>query len=69
MIVYSNNCPRCKVLIKKLEQKGINFNKVESEDEIMRVANEHNIQSTPFILLEDGTLMLFEEAIRYINSL
>lgn len=31
IVLYSTNCPKCKVITKKLEQKGINFTEIDCQ--------------------------------------
>lgn len=64
IVLYSNDCPKCKVLNKKLEQKGISFTK--SDD--IEFLKKNNFYTVP-VLSVDGKLLVFEEAIVYINSL
>ena len=68
MIVYSTGCPKCKILVKKLQQKEIPFTLVNDEQEVMKVANSHNIQSVPFVAY-NGEIYLFEDIIKLINTL
>ncbi len=61
--LYSTHCPRCKVLEKKLEQKGIEYQIVDDIDRIM----ELNILSVP--MLRVGTnLMNFTDAVNWVNN-
>lgn len=68
MILYSTDCPRCKVLEKKLEQKKIDFEVNKNLEDILEIASKVNMSSAP--LLEVGDEVLgFEQANKYINSL
>ena len=63
--IYTTHCPRCEVLKKKLEQKGITwYNEIDS----MEIMNDLGIKSVPMMSVNDGELMNFEEAIKWINS-
>lgn len=63
--IYTTHCPRCEVLKKKLEQKGITwYNEIDS----MEIMNDLGIKSVPMMSINDGELMNFEEAIKWINS-
>ena len=63
--IYTTHCPRCEVLKKKLEQKGITwYNEIDS----MEIMNNLGIKSVPMMSVNDGELMNFEEAIKWINS-
>ena len=64
MTLYTTHCPKCTVLKKKLDQKGILYE--ESND--LDVLVKHGIQSVP-VLDVDGELMLFDKAVEYINNL
>lgn len=64
MILYSTGCPRCNVLIKKLESKKIQYS-ICSDVELML---KKGIKEVPY-LEKDGQLMDFKEANNYINSL
>lgn len=64
MTLYTTHCPKCTVLKKKLDQKGISYE--ESND--LDVLVKHGIQSVP-VLDVDGELMLFDKAVEYINNL
>lgn len=63
--IYTTHCPRCEVLKKKLKQKGITwYNEIDS----MEIMNNLGIKSVPMMSVNDGELMNFEEAIKWINS-
>lgn len=63
--IYTTHCPRCEVLKKKLEQKGITwYNEIDS----MEIMNNLGIKSVPMMSINDRKLMNFEEAIKWINS-
>ena len=63
--IYTTHCPRCEVLKKKLEQKGITwYNEIDS----MEIMSNLGIKSVPMMSINDGELMNFEEAIKWINS-
>ena len=63
-ILYSTGCPKCKVIMKKLEQANINY-EVCSNSETMR---EKGIQSLPVLEVE-GKMYNFKDAVDYINSI
>ena len=65
MKVYSTNCPRCRVLLKKLQAANKEFELIEDEDEVLRVAREYGIEEVPFVV-EDGQLYRFNEMIKRI---
>lgn len=63
-ILYSTGCPKCKVIMKKLEQANINY-EVCSNSETMK---EKGIQSLPVLEVE-GKMYNFKDAVDYINSI
>ena len=63
IILYSNGCPKCKVLKSKLENKKIEF--TETKD-FLKLQNE-GFQSLP-IMEVDGKLLTFVEANNWIND-
>lgn len=71
--VYSTKCPKCNVLLKKLELKGkkvgVDFALVEDHDELMAVANERKISSAPFLIDGDDKVYLFNDALKFVNEL
>lgn len=68
MILYSTDCPRCKVLEKKLEQKKIDFEVNKNLEDILEIASKINMSSAPLLEVDDEVLG-FEQANKYINSL
>lgn len=63
IVLYSNNCPRCNVLEKKLKQKNISYKEVNDIEEM----KEKGYLSVP-VLEVDGTSMDFKTANDWINS-
>ena len=62
-ILYSTNCPRCRVLKAKLEQKGIEY--YETDD--VNILEQKGIMSVPVLVIDDN-YMLFKEAIDWVNG-
>lgn len=61
--LYSNDCPRCKILESKLDSKNIQYNKKEDFDELI----EKGIQSAP-VLKVHNEFLLFKEAVDWVNE-
>ena len=61
---YSTNCPKCKVIETKLKQKEINFTTCTDVDEMLN----KGIKSAPALGLEDGTILNFSDAVRWVNN-
>lgn len=67
IVLYTVNCPKCKVLALKLRQKNINFETVSDVDEVVEIGREHGIASAP-ILQIDSDYLDFSQAIKYVNG-
>ena len=63
IILYSTGCPKCNVLKKKMEMKGIGY----EESGNMEFLIERGIKQAP-ILSIDGELLEFGEANKWING-
>ena len=61
--LYSNNCPRCHVLERKLKDKNIEFDLVADED----VMIAKGFLSSP-VLEVDGIPMDFGTAVKWVNQ-
>ena len=64
MILFSTNCPQCKVLEKKLEQKGIKFEITNDIQELLDLG----IKRAPILKIDADTYLNFSEAIKFINE-
>lgn len=67
IVVYGNGCPKCNILIKKLDEKGIAYSKVENMDEITKLGKDNNISSMP-ITVWNNEILDFKSAIEKINK-
>lgn len=63
IIMYSTNCPRCKVLETKLKQKNIQYRIVDNVERML----ELGIKEAPQLKV-DGVMMDFGEAIKWVNG-
>ena len=63
IILYSTNCPKCKILEKKLTEKNIKFTKNNNVIEM----TELGIDQVP-VLSIDSKLLSFVEANKWINE-
>jgi glutaredoxin len=67
MKFYSNNCPRCRVLKKIMDEKGMEYTLISDIDVIYDVAEKANINSMPFAEV-DGKILSTTELQEYINK-
>lgn len=63
IIFYSTDCPKCNVLKRKLNEKGISYTENHSIDEMLSLG----IMSAP-VLRVNGELMNFTEAVAWANA-
>ena len=63
LILYSTGCPKCNVLKKKMDSKNIKYVECNSISEMEKL----NISSVPMLMV-NGELMMFNEAVDYINK-
>ena len=62
-IYTTQTCPKCKILKKKLQEKGIEYQEFNDEDEMHRMG----ILSVP-VMDVDGEQLDFPAAIKYVNE-
>lgn len=65
MILYTIGCPLCNVLKEKLESKQITFEINTDEDKMAQLG----ITQVPVLQLDNGELLEFSAANKYINNL
>lgn len=65
MILYTSDCPACKVLEAKLNQKNVSFTTEKSD---FSKLEENKIMTFP-VLEVDGKLLTFNDARRYVDNL
>ena len=63
IVLYSTHCPRCTVLEKKLEAKGIKFEVETSVDNMLSLG----ITQVPMLRVDDK-LLNFAEANTWVNN-
>lgn len=61
--LYSTGCPRCNVLVQKLNGKNIQYTVINDVSEI----EKKGIETVP-VLEVDGQLMQFKEATDWVNG-
>jgi len=64
MILYTNQCPKCKILKMKLDDKNIQYEIVND----MNIFVEKGFRSMPHLEVE-GSILDFANAIKYVNKL
>lgn len=64
---YSTSCPQCNQIKAMMDRKGVEYEYITNIDEIMKVADTHNIMSAPFAEV-CGKMMIANELIEYIKT-
>ena len=63
VILFSNGCPRCKVLKQKLDDKQIKYTINEDFDELI----QNGLQTAPVLKVDDNYYQ-FGEAVKFIGD-
>lgn len=63
IVLYSTGCPKCKILKKKLDDKGIKYEEVNEKEKIM----EKGVFSVPWLEV-NGDMMDFGKSIKWVNE-
>lgn len=62
--LYSTGCPKCEVLENKLNEKSLEYKVLSDKDEMIKLG----FDSVPMLVV-DGKIMNFPEAIKWVNNL
>lgn len=62
--LYSTNCPKCRTLAKKLDEKNVEYSVITDVSEMQRLG----FTSAPILKVDDKTLN-FGDAIRWVKNL
>lgn len=63
VILYSNNCPRCKILKRKLDDNKINYEIIDDVDTMI----DKGLNTVP-VLEINGKMLDFKEAVEWVNK-
>ncbi len=63
VILYSNNCPRCKILKRKLDDNKINYEIIDDVDTMI----DKGLSTVP-VLEINGRMLDFKEAVEWVNN-
>lgn len=63
--LYTTHCPRCNVLEKKLDSKGINYQKIDDFD--INEMVKKGFKTAP-ILEVDNKYMVYTDAVKWVND-
>lgn len=63
ILFYSTNCPKCKVLAKKMEQKGIEYKEINDIDVMLT----KGIKAAPALEI-DGEILDYMSSMIWVNN-
>lgn len=63
IVFYSTGCPKCKILKKKIEEKGISYEENNSVDQMLDIG----LKSAPALSI-DGNILLFKDALEWVKK-
>ena len=61
--LYSTGCPKCRVLEKKLAEKGIEYDLISDKD----IMKEKGLNFLPVLEIDDR-LLEFKDAVNWVNE-
>lgn len=64
LVLYSNDCPRCKILERKLQELNLPF-KVSKD---LSVISQRGYSTVPMLMLTNAKLLDFSESIKYLTG-
>ncbi len=64
IILYSTGCPRCNVLKKKLDAKGIQYTVEDNIDKIL----DKGFSNVPWLVVDGAAPMDFTRANQWVNE-
>ena len=63
LVLYSTGCPKCGILKKKLDERGMHYQENPAVEDMLSLG----ITSVP-VLCVDGQMMDFANAVKWINN-
>jgi len=63
IVLYTNNCPKCKVLKSKLDSQNIKYDVCED----VNIMISKGFRSMPILQVE-GDILLFADAVKWVNE-
>ena len=65
MLLFTTGCSKCKILESKLNDKHIKYDICEDKE----VMKSKGFRSVPVLELDDGTILTYGKAVKYVNNL
>ena len=67
MTLFSTGCPKCKVLARKLDEMGAQYNVVGGNDAVDAIMAQ-GFEEAPILLTDDGRYLTFSESIAFLRG-
>jgi len=67
LTVYSTNCPKCKILEKKLDLANKEYKLINDLDKVNEASEKYNIQEAPFVVI-DEKVYNFTEMVKALST-
>jgi len=64
IILHTTDCPKCRILEKKLDQNGIKYHK---NDDIQAMIDA-GFREAPLLQIDEDTFLTFPDAAKWINT-
>ena len=64
ILLYTTHCPKCRILEKKLTDKGIEFEKIDD----VKTMTDAGIEEAPALELPSGIVLSYYQAVKYVNG-
>lgn len=65
VILYTTHCPKCRILEKKLNDKGVEYDTVEDVEEMKKIG----ISTVPVLSVPDKGNLQYLDAVKFVNAL
>lgn len=69
ILTMMDNCPKCMQLKLFCKSKGIKYDLIQANSsESNEIVKKYNVRSAPFVVMDDGTGMTYEEFMQAQNQ-
>lgn len=65
MTLFTTGCVKCKILESKLKEHNVQYEECKDKE----VMKSKGFRSVPMLELDDGTVLTYGKAIKYVNNL
>lgn len=61
---YSTHCPKCSVLEKKMQAKGIEYTEIND----IKLMRDLGLRAAPALQVDNGPIMGFKDAVEWVDK-